>query len=533
MFLGALILLIPFLYFYNLDVNPRTWQDEGSYLLVAKTLVEDGQYAIRSSDGYQTFGAVQSVGPTVLLPVALSFKLFGVGLLQGRLVAAVYSLLTLVCFYLAAKHLFDRRTALAAVIILLSAPSTGFLLYGRQVLGEIPAFGFFLAGWLLFMMGAQSGRKAFFLLSGLCFGLAVVTKNQYWIILTPTLILIAFLDLIYYRTKLIKPLLGVLVMIGGCYAAWWGWQYFYYGAETFRENWAKLSQLGAVTTYMSLDKLIPTARHLVGSGSGHTYIYWGFPAIVFMGGLSIRRGKEGFAVGLIFLFTVLWLLYMIFWSTPWNLYYLAPMALSAIFIARIGVILANNLAATGKDLYRELRQWIKAPVGVSMQFTLSMGSLIALLSFGLWTGYQLQTRVRDQVLDRIGIFEPELLSALHYQEPHQLAKYLNENIDKNKLIETWEREVGVLADHRFHYPDQSFLADSYFAVFRQGQEYHQLGKEYFAQVRPDYIVVGWYGRVYQLYDFQYIAEHAESLVTIGEGDWRYEVYALKPEEKDQ
>ena len=119
--LAVLIVTAPFLAFYNLGTNPRPWHDEGSYLSLAKTLVQDGVYAVRSAEGYQTFGAVQSVGPTVLLPIALSFKLWGVGLLQGRVVAAIFLLLTLAIFYASGHILFGRRTALFAVILLLAS----------------------------------------------------------------------------------------------------------------------------------------------------------------------------------------------------------------------------------------------------------------------------------------------------------------------------------------------------------------------------------------------------------------------------
>lgn len=34
--------------FYNLDLNPRPWQDEGSAAGIAKSLVQNGVYAIKS-----------------------------------------------------------------------------------------------------------------------------------------------------------------------------------------------------------------------------------------------------------------------------------------------------------------------------------------------------------------------------------------------------------------------------------------------------------------------------------------------------
>src|SRR6476620_1475724 len=85
----GLLPILFFLIFYNLGTNPRPWHDEGTYLDLARTLAEDGVYAVRNSDGYQTFGAIQSVGPTVIVPIALSFKLFGTGIIQGRAVTAI------------------------------------------------------------------------------------------------------------------------------------------------------------------------------------------------------------------------------------------------------------------------------------------------------------------------------------------------------------------------------------------------------------------------------------------------------------
>lgn len=137
------VLIIPTLLLYNLDTSPRPWHDEGNAMLLARTLLEDGVYAVKTSTGYQTFGAVQSIGPTVILPVALSFKVFGVGILQGRIVVAVYSFLTLLVIYKLINTIFNTPSALLGLLLLLGSISSQFLYYGRQVLAEVPALGFF------------------------------------------------------------------------------------------------------------------------------------------------------------------------------------------------------------------------------------------------------------------------------------------------------------------------------------------------------------------------------------------------------
>ncbi|MCC7353661.1 MAG: glycosyltransferase family 39 protein, partial [Anaerolineae bacterium] len=246
----VLLVSIPFvvfLLFYNLEYNPRPWHDEGALLSVSRTLVEDGVYAGRSSDGYQTFGAVQSVGPTVLLPIALSFKLFGIGLVQGRVVVATYALLALALLYVVGQELFGRRIALVGVFLLLGSPAVAYLLLGRQVVGDAPALAFFLGGWLAWSRGIQTGRHQHYLIAGLLLGAAMVTKSQYILMGFGTLAILGLLDLVFYRQKKIGAFLIVGVVAGVCLVAWWGWQLAYYGTDTFRENAAKLSSLAAGT----------------------------------------------------------------------------------------------------------------------------------------------------------------------------------------------------------------------------------------------------------------------------------------------
>ena len=142
----AVFVLAAFLLFYNLDLNPRPWQDEGAAASIAKTLVQDGVYATKTSSGYETYGGVQSVGPTVVLPIALAYRLWGVGLVQGRWVMALYALITLVLLYQTGRTLFNRHVAIIAVILILGSEPVGYFIYGRPIFNEAPALGFFLAG---------------------------------------------------------------------------------------------------------------------------------------------------------------------------------------------------------------------------------------------------------------------------------------------------------------------------------------------------------------------------------------------------
>ena len=241
----AVFVLAAFLLFYNLDLNPRPWQDEGAVASIAKTLVQDGVYATKTSNGYETYGGVQSVGPTVVLPIALAYRLWGVGLVQGRWVMALYALITLVLLYQTGRALFNRRVAIIAVILVLGSQAVGYFIYGRPIFNEAPALGFFLAGWLVWNQAIRRNRSLLAVLAGLLFGLAMVTKAYYVFVVSGTIVLLALMDWVFYHQHRFKYLL----LLGGaalaCYGIWTGWQWLYFGAAVFAENLANLRQLRA------------------------------------------------------------------------------------------------------------------------------------------------------------------------------------------------------------------------------------------------------------------------------------------------
>ena len=183
---GALLLY--FFVFHNLTRFPAPWFDEGSHLHVPKTLVKYGEYADISSEGFRYYGPTIGVGPTVMLPIAAMFKVFGVGLLQARLVMALYLLAAMYTFYRLTEHVAGKSVAWVALALMLSSRSVLFLEYGRQLLGEVPGFFFLvLALYMWFSKWNENDNKRLVLI-GLFFGLAMITKYQYLLFLAPTLI---------------------------------------------------------------------------------------------------------------------------------------------------------------------------------------------------------------------------------------------------------------------------------------------------------------------------------------------------------
>lgn len=167
--------------------------DEGYNLQVPRHLAEHGAYATDGSlwgTEPKFFDSFISTGPTVLMPVAVAFLLFGIHLWVARLVMVGFFLLLLMaawCFCARAGGPRWGILGVAAVLVINGHSDWPLsdLLSPVTVLGEIPAGALTL--WACLMLPRRIGW------SGLLFGLAILAKLQMAIAL-PALLLGAFLS---------------------------------------------------------------------------------------------------------------------------------------------------------------------------------------------------------------------------------------------------------------------------------------------------------------------------------------------------
>lgn len=187
--LGGVLLAILILVgsFYNLANFPALWWDEAIFSETSANLVQHGRYAftVQSPDQLSDLDYRISVGPAVILPVALAYRLFGVGVIPGRAVAGIYLAFVFVALYLGARRLWGTGTALAAAALALMG--TDVLFWGRSVLGDIPALGLFLCGTWLLVKGMEEAAPRFLFLGGLFLGLAFDAKEFYGLAFLPPL----------------------------------------------------------------------------------------------------------------------------------------------------------------------------------------------------------------------------------------------------------------------------------------------------------------------------------------------------------
>jgi hypothetical protein len=177
--------------FYNLANCPTIWWDEGIFSEAAANLVQHGRYAftVQSPNQLSDLDFRISAGPAVILPVALAYKLFGVSLVSGRLVAGAYLVLLFLALFLVTRRLWGSTTGLLAVA--LAFLGTDVLYWGRSVLGDIPALGLFFCALYFVIRGLDSRALWPLVLGGIFLGLAFDAKEFYGLAFLPPLALLA------------------------------------------------------------------------------------------------------------------------------------------------------------------------------------------------------------------------------------------------------------------------------------------------------------------------------------------------------
>ncbi len=471
---GLVVVVALFLHFYNLQNYPIPWYDEGSHLHVAKNMALHGVYADSSSEGYRPFGPAVGVGPTVMLPIAALFSVFGVSISLARLVIVAYSLLTLLLVYIIAMRFVRWPFALLAVVLVLLIPNIRYLYYSRTVVGEAPGMFFFLAGLALWLH--PRGRTVLGLVCvGTLIGLAAITKNQYAFFMLPALLLNWMADIFWYKQRGWRYFVIPGVISGLIFA---GWLYIVIiklgeGGD-FAENLRTLQTAGTGALIV-IDKysIQRVAKLLAGEG---TYGALFIPAVLYSVIVSLRRSKVGQDRGIITMFLLVsTLLFSI--SLGWDRYAFGPVVLVVIFLVMLIRDLANIAAVDNIGIVQSVRQANPSPA--LLMILLLIGWLIVTVGFPVYNRFN---DVTNQGLDDVYV----------------LADWIKTNIPNDALIETWEQEIGILTDNTIHYPPQIMLAHSVEAQWQGGEsvsEYYDFREP----SPPEYVIRGPFGAFTGLY----------------------------------
>lgn len=172
--------------------DPLCCADDSYFSTAAKNFANGHGYAVSfqsPADGLKVFEPAITTGPTLILPAALLIKIFGNQFWITGVSTIVVNIFIFILLYLFSFRIFGLVKANIFSILLLfsfylcTSPSWFILWY--TILGEAAGAGFFLVGLLIFCFLRES--KKYLYLSMFLFGLAIITKLIYLLILAPVL----------------------------------------------------------------------------------------------------------------------------------------------------------------------------------------------------------------------------------------------------------------------------------------------------------------------------------------------------------
>ena len=180
-----LVLLLCFgayLSLFKLTESPPVWYDEGIYNQIAISQAVYGQQGIQVAPNTLVSSGFVTGGFPFIFPIALSLKLFGIGIFQVRIVMAIFILALLCSVFYLSKEIFGYKKALISLLLLVIFP----VLYGngKNVLGEIPGL-FYL---FLFLISVNSivknnySKLLPYIFAGLFGGLCLASKPIFFLL---------------------------------------------------------------------------------------------------------------------------------------------------------------------------------------------------------------------------------------------------------------------------------------------------------------------------------------------------------------
>jgi 4-amino-4-deoxy-L-arabinose transferase-like glycosyltransferase len=498
------VVLVP-LVFYNLEYYPHTWFDEGWHLQIPKNLVQYGEYATLSSEGFRTYDMAVGISPVFFLPIAAAFRICGIGLFQARVVIAAYFPLTCLIIYIVAKSLYGSRPALIALalFILVQADdySTSALLLGRQVMGEIPALCFFMAAIYFWLTSFERKTNAFLVLSGALFGVAMGIKAVFLLNVPAMIVVLGVIDRLYYGQRRYRYYVLPLATSFGVMLFHYAFLLIVLGTDDFLRYLSLLSAgSGSTVSVLFLPVAMLTGlRFFLRSG----YFVWVAPGLVYGVFLSTRKKPGNIKLCLPWVFVAGWLVWFLVASTGWARYAFPALAVSYLLVAKLFDDLAGASALSLRKVRIALRNGEVAPVARTVSVFLLLGMLLLNSS--------------RQVIK--GIFSTPDRSA------QEFAAYIDAHIDQDELIETSEWEIAFLAnDHIYHHLPTS-LMPSLIAYGSLGAPYDPQVYD-FQQYEPAYVVIGWFAKWTGLYPPVFLEQECTLVKSIGD----YDLYRVNASE---
>ncbi len=170
----AITLLYVLLFTFNLDKFPDVKMDEAWFSNPAYELASNGRLGTTMLQGWHNIeNYTYWQPPAYLLQLAASFKLFGFGVTQARIVSVALGLVGVIFTYLLAKELYDKRIATLATLLLSSNPL--YFAMSRLVRMEIAVTTFMIIALYLLVIAIRDPKPHKYFLCGVFAMLAMLS----------------------------------------------------------------------------------------------------------------------------------------------------------------------------------------------------------------------------------------------------------------------------------------------------------------------------------------------------------------------
>jgi hypothetical protein len=452
----------------NLASTPAPWWDEGWTMSVARNWVVLRHYG-RLLDGQPTARGLEAAFP-VTAAVALGFRLFGIGIIQARIVSVIFTLVALALLYELARSFYNHSIALATLLIAIfmsGAVEINPLIAGRQVLAEIPAMCFLLAGYLCFILADK--YLTLFMPAAICFwSVALFTKIQvlpFWIasLSLPS-------GLMLFRKQWRSARMFGIGLIGTMAL------YFF-----LQHAFARIlpsSAVSGLTRAIALAWVTQTRLFVLTDIS-----HYGIPTLLALS-WALLKCKNGllrhtelvrFSV---LIFVGSWIVWYITLSLAWVRYIFPAVFCGSVFVAAMLDDWTNhfNFAWTIERAGTALRK---------LQFRAkNLIALAAIILVAMSVGQTITMLYGAYIVDA----DSSIDDTLHF---------LNTATPPNALIETYEAELYFLLNRRYHYPPDQVHVD----LIRRNSFGEPVKIDYNPlKANADYLVVGPQSKFWDFYD---------------------------------
>jgi outer membrane protein assembly factor BamB len=174
-------------FFASLGSGPLWAADEKTYSQMAYHMLKSGDYMLPWAYGEP---AIWTGKPPILMwLMSLSYQAFGVNNFATRLWNPVFGVLSLVVMFFLGKRLYNEKVGFLSVVVL--GTFATFYAFATHAMTDGPLLFFMLASIYFILLSEEKKGSYFAALSGLFFGLALMTK-QIQALLIPLIVIAYF-----------------------------------------------------------------------------------------------------------------------------------------------------------------------------------------------------------------------------------------------------------------------------------------------------------------------------------------------------